>query len=350
MTHEATEAQVLSRREGAAWRITLNRPRAINALGREMLRGIEQAIADARGASVVVLDGAGERGFCGGGDIKEISAGGGEAVLAAEYTLDLVLARSEVPVVGFMEGITMGGGIGLTGHARFRVVTEGSRLAMPETRIGIVPDAGGHLLLARAPGRLGELLAVTAGEMDGADAIALGFADYFVPSQRLEELKQALVSGEDPAAACLRFSEPAPASRVLAAREWWDPIAESALGDGHDDPESDPAGAAQRLIAALEASSAPEAAETAATIRRVCPSSVAVTLAQLDRTRRLGLDLQQVLADDLRILGRMTKRPDFTEGVRAQVIDKDRNPRWSPARIEDLDPAELAEILAPEGE
>jgi enoyl-CoA hydratase len=344
------EPLVLSRREGRITRITLNRPRAINALNLEMfellIAALESAWSD--GSNAILLDGAGERGFCGGGDIKQLSGADGRSILAVEYRVDHMIATSPVPVVGYMDGVTMGGGVGLTGHASHRVVTERSRLAMPEVRIGIAPDVGGHLLLARAPGRLGEMLAVTAGELDAGDAIALGFADFFVPSERLDDLRAALAAGEDPGAACARFAEPGPESAVLAAREWWDPIAEGVLGGAHAPASRNPAGAAQRLVHALELSDSEPASAAAEGMRRMCPTSVAVTLAQLDRTRRLGLGLTEVLHDDLRVLGRLASRPDFTEGVRAQVIDKDRNPRWSPERIEDLDPAEVAAILVPE--
>lgn len=343
------EPLVLSRPLGSAWHITLNRPRAINALNLEMYRGIGQALADAHGATSIILDGAGERGFCGGGDIKEMATGDARAILAVEYALDYAISTSLIPVVGLMDGITMGGGIGLTAHAQHRVVTERSRLAMPETRIGIVPDVGGHLIFSHSPGRLGELLAVTSGEMTAGDAIALGFADTFVPSERLGELREALAEGEHAAVACSRFAEPAPASPLMTAREWWDPIAEEALGAPHMAAELDPVGAAQRLIAGLEASEDPRAREAAEAVRSVSPESVAVALAQIDRTRRHGLNLAQVLEEDLKTLGRMTKMPNFAEGVRAQVIDKDRNPQWVPARIEDLDIDRLAEILAPEG-
>lgn len=375
MRTEAETPLILTGREGAVTRITLNRPRAINALNLEMFLGLEAALlaAFADGSAAILLDGAGERGFCGGGDIKELSGGSGREILAVEYRVDHLIATSPIPVVGFMDGVTMGGGIGLTGHASHRVVTERSRLAMPEARIGIAPDVGGHLLLARAPGRLGELLAVTAGEMTGGDAIALGFADHFVPSERLAALGEALAAGEDPGSACSRFAEPAPESGLLGDREWWDPIAETALGGGHLPASDDPVGAAQRLVRVLEhrvvaaaeteatvgenpkaaqtASGAADIAErvarTAATVRAMCPMSLPVTLAQIDRTRRLGLGVAEVLADDLRVLGRLAARPDFAEGVRAQVIDKDRNPRWSPALLEEIDPAEVAAILDP---
>ncbi len=341
---------VLVRREGAITHLTLNRPRAINALNSDMFARLAAAVSAAQheGSQAILLDGAGDRGFCGGGDVKELSQGSARTILANEYRLDYAISTSAPPVVGIMDGITMGGGIGLTGHAAIRVVTERSRLAMPEARIGIVPDVGGHLLLAAAPERLGEMLAVSAGDMAAGDAIALGFADVFVPAERLPQLQAALAAGADPQAAVDGVAEPAPASAILDARDWWSPIAASVFGAQEPPASEDPAGAALRLIRALEASDAADAGRLAAVVRAMSPTSVAVTLAQLDRTRRRALSLADVLADDLRTLGRLAALPDFAEGVRAQVIDKDRNPQWSPARIEDLDDAVLARILDPE--
>ncbi|UOQ55854.1 enoyl-CoA hydratase/isomerase family protein [Leucobacter allii] len=357
------EPLVRARRDGSVFAITLDRPRAINALTSEMFALLDAALRAAHGGLVaaaapsgggfrlappraILLDGAGERGFCGGGDIKEISTGDTTAILAAEYRVDHAIATSRIPVVAVMDGVTMGGGIGLGGHAALRIVTERSRLAMPEVRIGIVPDVGGHLLLARAPGRLGELLALTAREMGPGDAIALGFADRFLPAERLGELRRALVAGDDPERTAAELAEPAPEAPILAAAAWWAPIAEAALG-GPRPVTEDPRGAALRLLAALEASPEPAARAASDAIRGMCPMSVVVTLAQIDRTRREGLALPEVLADDLRVLGRLGARADFREGVRAQVIDKDRSPRWIPDRIEELDPAEVARILDP---
>ncbi|WP_087015883.1 enoyl-CoA hydratase/isomerase family protein [Leucobacter sp. 7(1)] len=357
VTPASPEPLVLARRVGAVTHLTLNRPRAINALSGEMFRLLAVALREVRDAvavgqsvpGAIVIDGAGERGFCGGGDIKELSGKDAPRILALEYAVDNWVATAPVPVVAIMDRIAMGGGIGLGGHASHRVVTERSRLAMPEVRIGIAPDVGGHLLLARAPGRLGELLATTAGEMNAADAIALGFADYYVPSERLEALRDALVAGEDPTVACARFSAPVPGeSAVRATADWWDPIADAALSENSvagGSVGAIAAAAAARLIAALEASELAEARAVAATIRAMCPTSVAVTLAQLARTRAEGLDLAAVLTDDLRVLGRLAPMPNFTEGVRAQVIDKDRNPVWRPATIEQLDVGELNAIL-----
>lgn len=345
----SSDALILARRDGAISHLTLNRPRAINALNLEMFETLtrEVATANADGSTAILLDGAGDRGFCGGGDVKEISTGDPWQILSTEYQLDYAIAKSKIPVIGVMDGITMGGGIGLTGHASIRVVTERSRLAMPEARIGIVPDVGGHHLLAQAPGRLGELLAITSGEMDAGDAIALGFADTYVPSDRLDALRVALAAGAEPRAAVAEVAEPAPESKLIAARDWWDPIAMLALSGDDDQPLGSVLERVVRLIRALESDPSLEARGIAEVVRGMCPTSVAVTLAQIHRTRTEQLSLADVLRDDLRVVVRLAHRPDFAEGVRAQVIDKDRSPRWNPARIEDLDPEEVSALLAP---
>ncbi|NLB47464.1 MAG: enoyl-CoA hydratase/isomerase family protein [Microbacteriaceae bacterium] len=342
---------VLVRRVGAVTHLTLNRPRAINALNVDMVRTVRDAVRAAQndGSPAIVLDGAGERGFCGGGDVKAMVAGGaagGRAFLSNEYQADFAVHRSTVPVVGFMDGITMGGGIGLTSHAAVRIVTERSRLAMPETRIGIVPDVGGNLLLAQAPGRIGELLAITSGSFGAADAIALGFADHFVPSERLSELRDAFFAGSAVADAIERCAEPAPESTLCADHAWFDALADEALGSA-EQTLADPVAAASRLLAALEGSSLDSAREVASTVRSMSPMSVVVALAQLARTRLAQLDLASVLADDYRVLGRLFERTDFSEGVRAHLIERDGAPLWSPTVIETLDPDAVAAILDP---
>lgn len=364
-----TEAEppVIVRRDGALLRITLNRPRAINALTRQMAELVRDAIrsaAETPGIAAIWLDGAGDRGFCGGGDVKAMSndgLAGALAFLRAEYRADFASAASEVPVIGIMDGITMGGGIGLAGHAAMRIVTERSRLAMPETRIGIVPDVGGHLLLARAPGRLGEMLAISSGSMGVGDALMLGFADHFVPSDRLGDLAARIAEGRDPETAAREIAAesldgstgaaPVVETPVLDARVWFDPIADAALGRadgaGAERVLADPTGAAVRLLSGLEASEHPQARALGAAVRELCPTSVAVTLAQLARTRSAELGLAEVLADDYRVLGRLLARPDFAEGVRAQLIDKDGSPLWTPDSIDALDRGEIDRILAP---
>lgn len=372
---ESPEPLVIVRREGAITRITLNRPRALNALTRDMFAMVGEAVAAAQhdGSQAIVLDGVGDRGFCGGGDIKQLSGEGGHEILALEYSVDYAIATSRVPVVGLMDGITMGGGIGLAGHAHHRIVTERSRLAMPEARIGIAPDIGGHRLLARAPHLLGEYLAVTSADMGPADAIALGFADLLVPASDLDELREALVAGEDPAAACQRFADPdrLPPAPLIDLGEWWEPLATEALGSDWRAVFARPHEAALRLVSALEQAAtdleitglgdaagisastgtsdavSKAAGQALAAIREVCPTSVAVTLAQIARTRAFDFTLAEVLIDDLRVLGRLAPRPDFAEGVRAQLIDKDQNPAWQPATLEELDARELDAILDP---
>lgn len=346
-----TEPHVIARRDGSMSHITLNRPRALNALTTDMVVAIRAALEQAQGdgSTAVLLDGAGDRGFCGGGDVKAMVAGGlsgAQAFIREEYATDLALHTSSVPVVGIMDGITMGGGIGLTGHAAVRVVTERSRLAMPETRIGIVPDVGSNALLAVSPGRLGDYLAASSASFDAGDAIELGFADYFLHRSSLEELRRRLSQGEDPATAVAALAEEPPPSKLNATLGWFHELADSALGS---DAEmfADPKASVVRLVSALEASARDEARALAGEIRGVCPTSVVVALAQLARARAGAFTVAQSLMDDFRILGRLMVREDFPEGARAQLIDKDGQPRWNPARLEDVDEAEIARILDP---
>lgn len=298
---------------------------------------------------VVLLDGAGDRGFCAGGDVRalhEMVVGGRvdevHAFFREEYALDHRIATSRKPVIAIADGVCMGGGIGLAGHAAIRIVTERSRLAMPETRIGFTPDVGGSWLLARAPGRLGEYLALTGGTMDAADALYAGFADHMVPTAHLEALYEALENRADPSSPTelvLLFDESPEPSRFETAREWID---DAFAAD-------DVPAIIERLRARPEAE-AREAAELLAGSAPTAPTALAVTLEAVRRARTLP-SLRAALAQEYGlVLWFAFTQPDLVEGIRAQVVDKDRSPRWSPARLDDLPADRVAQAFAYEPE
>ena len=331
------EPTVLVRRDGGLGRLTLNRPRALNALDLEMIQTLATAL-DAWEHDVdiqlVVLDGAGERGLCAGGDVRglyeQIVGGDAEATGAffrAEYALNARIAEYPKPIVVLADGITMGGGIGLAGHAAVRVVTERSKLAMPETRIGFTPDVGGTWLLGRAPGRIGEYLALTGATMTAADAVYAGLADHVVPSAHLEDLREALETRADPSTPneiVLLFDETPETSALAAQRRWIDDaFAADTVAD---------------VVARLRARSEPEATATADLLAELSPTGLAVTLEAVRRARDLP-DLRAALAQEYGlVLWFATTQPDLTEGIRAQLVDKDRSPRWRPATIAELAP------------
>lgn len=332
---------VVVRVERAIGRITLDRPRALNALDIRMVRRIQAALdawRDDASVELVVLDGAGERGLCAGGDVRALYDGiaaGSTRELAVffreEYALDAAIAEYPKPVVAFADGITMGGGVGIACHAAVRIVTERSRLAMPETRIGFTPDVGGSLLLARAPGRLGEYLALTGESMDAADAVYAGFADHLVPAERRGDLSEALASRADPAnpaEIALLFDETPPPSRLAAARAWID--------------EAFAAASVPEILDRLDACAEPDAAATAATLRALSPTALTVALAAVRRARELP-GLRDALAQEYGlVLWFAESQPDLVEGIRAQLVDKDRSPVWRPQTLGEV-PADTVE-------
>lgn len=336
-----SDTTVLARAERGVGHLTLNRPRAINALDHDMIVQMSRAL-DAwehdPDIDVVLLDGAGERGFCAGGDVRGLR----EQILGerlddvatffrAEYALNARIAEYPKPIVAIADGVTMGGGIGLAGHAAVRVVTERSRLAMPETRIGFTPDVGGSWLLAHAPGRLGEYLALTGTTMDAADAIYAGLADAFVPSERLADLQDALLSRADPAT---------PAELVLLFDETPEPAALERARTWVDDAFA--ADSVAEILTRLRARSEPDAAAAAATLEELPPTALAVTLAAVRSARALP-DLRAALAQEYGlVLWFAHTQPDLPEGIRAQLVDKDRAPRWQPAPGHDIGAEALA--------
>jgi enoyl-CoA hydratase len=336
-----SEQEVLFEQRGNLGVVTLNRPKAVNALTASMVSAmLEQltAWADDDTVATVLVRGAGDRGLCAGGDIvaiyRDILAGGDETARfwADEYRLNSLIERFPKPYVAFMDGLVLGGGVGISAHGSLRIVTERTRTGMPETTIGFVPDVGGTLLLSRSPGEAGTHAALTGAHLSGADALFLGLADYFVPSGSLADLAAAL-ENESAEAAVVRFAEKPPASALEAQRDWIDACYSA------DD--------AEEIVRRLRAAGG-EAAAAADTIEAKSPTSVKVTLAALRRAR--GLTLDQALAEEYRVGLRCLAGADFREGIRAQVVDKDRNPQWRPATLREVHADDVGRYFAPLGD
>jgi enoyl-CoA hydratase len=337
-----TDGDLIVRREGSAGIIRLNRPKAINAMTLEMSEGIDAALdrfeADPA-VAVVILEGAGERGLCAGGDIRGLyessKAGGdlGKVFWRQEYVMNARIAKYPKPYVAFMDGLVMGGGVGLSGHARHRVVTEKTKLAMPEVGLGFFPDVGGTWLLSRSPGEIGTFFGLTGQTMNGPDAIFARFADAVVPSGELAALRQALTavrpgitSAEvDTIIASFATGESAgPIAAMQASIDAW---------FAHD--------RMQDIFASLARDDSELAQSTRKVLNEKSPRGMVVTL-KLLRLARTSALLEECLVREYRAALEVFRSDDFREGVRAAVIDKDRNPRWSPPRIEEVTPDMLA--------
>ncbi|MFJ1702918.1 enoyl-CoA hydratase/isomerase family protein [Kitasatospora sp. NPDC088346] len=331
---------VLVERDGLAGRITLNRPKALNSLTHAMIRTLRATLdewAADPSVATVVLAGAGERGLCAGADVRamhdDAKAGGTgfRALFRDEYLLNELISRYPKPYVAVMDGITMGGGVGVSAHGGLRIVTERSTVAMPETRIGLVPDVGGSRLLARAPGELGTHIALTAGAMTGADALACGFADHFVPVGQLPALLAELA--ERPATEVVAArSATAPDSELAAQRAWIDHCYA---------PDT-----VEEILDRLVDSGVPEAKEAAEQIHAKSPTALKVTLAALRRARG-HRTLGETLEQEYRISCAALDSHDLVEGIRAQVVDKDRDPHWRPAALAGVTAADVARYFAP---
>ncbi|MEV2211717.1 enoyl-CoA hydratase/isomerase family protein [Streptomyces sp. NPDC050997] len=339
-----SEEPVLLHITGRAAHITLNRPRAINALNHAMVRRIDDALtawAHDPAVEAVVVTGAGERGLCAGGDIRAVhdDARDGDGTASAafwrdEYHLNARIARYPKPYVAVMDGIVMGGGVGVSAHGRVRVVTERSRIAMPETGIGFVPDVGGTHLLALAPGELGTHLALTGAHIGAGDALLCGLADHYVPSVSLRQFVDDLA--ELPVRDALdRHTRLSPEGELAGHREWIDTCYA--------------ADTVEEIVHRLLAQGDPAAKETAETLLSKSPTALKVTLAALRRARRLG-PLERVLEQEYRVSCAALTTPDLVEGIRAQVIDKDRTPRWSPATLDEVTDVDVERFFTPLGE
>lgn len=332
--------QIEIRIEGCAGRITLTRPQALNALTRAMVGAITVALdawRDDPSVALVVVDARGDRAFCAGGDLAEIYATGrrgdfayGREFWAEEYRMNARIANWPKPVVALTQGFVMGGGVGIAGHASHRIVGETSRVAMPECGIGLIPDVGGSLLLAQAPGRLGEYLGLTGYRLDPAEAIDCGFADIFVPEILWPDLTGKLCATGDPGCIADYMAR----TRRATLRE---------LGDRIDDAFSAPDLAT--LAARLEATDWGHG--VLKLLQRQSPLSMACTL-QLVRAARREPGIEAALGREYRFTARAASQGELLEGIRAAIIDKDRQPQWQWA-MDRLPPAEMAAMLAPLG-
>ncbi len=337
-----TTDEILLEVRGAAAVATLNRPRALNALTLDMIHAfyprLGQWAAD-REIGAVVVQGAGERAFCAGGDIRALYDGGPGSRITAqffrdEYRLNHRIFHFPKPYVALMDGITMGGGVGLSVHGSHRIVTEATVFAMPETGIGLFPDVGGSYFLPRLPGEVGMYLALTGSRLKAADCLYAGIADAFVPAARLDELVAALAAGETVEAVLERVAEdpgPAPLSDLREA------IDRCFAGES-----------VEAIEAALEEEGSAWARETLAQMAGKSPTSQKIAFRQLRTGRRLGFDDCMIM--EYRLSQRVMAGHDFFEGVRAAVVDKDQTPRWRPASLAEVSDEDIEAYFAPLGE
>jgi enoyl-CoA hydratase len=325
------EGDVIVRAERTLRRITLNRPKALNALTLDMAVTMTEFLrswAADPDVGAVLIDGAGERGLCAGGDIRALyDAAKSKSPLpeqfwSTEYHLNVLIARYPKPIIAVMDGVVMGGGVGVSAHASHRIVTERSAVAMPEVGIGFFPDVGASFLLARTPGCVGTYLALTGDRMNAADAIFCRFADMHIAAAKLAELPAALADCRTAGDVRVRLGAmsvaPIP-GRLQAAQRWIDSCFD--------------AGAIEAIFARLQSTNLDEARSALAIMQKACPTSLKVTL----RNVRAALSFARVeecFQQDYRIALACIAGHDFIEGIRATIVDKDRNPKWRPDKIE----------------
>lgn len=328
MNEITTEPSVLTEVVHGVGRLVLNKPRVLNVLDPEMIAALDAALSawrDNPAVQLVTIEGAGGRAFCAGGNVRLIrdnvlrgDAAASEAFFAAEYRVNRMIAEYAKPYVALIDGLSMGGGMGLSIHGSHRVVTEHAVMAMPETAIALFPDVGGSYFLPRLPGRLGLYLALTGARVSAGDAIYTGLATHYVPRASLEALKAALAR-EGVAALAVHAHTP---PESLLAR---DRAAIDRCFAADDVAE---------ILRALAADGTAWATRTLATLRQMSPTSLCVTAELLKRGATMSLP--ECLAMELRLTRGVIRHPDFAEGVRAQVVDKTRDPKWQPSRVEEV--------------
>lgn len=328
--------------EGKAGRLRLNRPEALNALTTAMCEAITVQLREWRddpGVEAVLIDHAEGRGFCAGGDIRMLAESGAtdgveaRAFFHTEYRMNHLLFTFMKPSAAFMDGITMGGGVGLSQPCKYRIATENTRFAMPETGIGLFPDVGAGWYLSRLPGRTGQFLALTGARLNGAECKALGLATHYVPSDALDTLKAAIADDPHNIASTLYEAETeAPAARIVAHRAAIDRLFAS---DRYED-----------ILAALEADGSDWAIKELETLRNKSPQTCKVALELLRQGKR-QTDFASEMRVEYRVASHVVQRHDFLEGVRAVIVDKDNAPQWNPATPEGVTEGLITEIFSP---
>ncbi len=329
---------------GRAGRITLTRAKALNAMTYSMCLAIEEAFdtwRDDASVDLVVIDAEGDRAFCSGGDIADLYAEGrkgnfgyGQKFWADEYRLNHKIFSYPKPVVSFLQGFTMGGGVGIGCHGSHRIVGETSQIAMPECGIGLVPDVGGSLMLALAPGRLGEYLGITGTRMGPADAIYAGFADVYIPQAMWTDLIHRLEETGNPDTVSQSAQTP-PEGTLEADQSQIDALfSGERLGD---------------VLTDLRNGETEFAAKALKTLSRHSPLSMACTIEIVHRLRGPSLSMEKALDLEYRFTYRASEHADFLEGIRAAIIDKDRDPKWKHADM-NVPLAAVAQMLQPLGD
>lgn len=329
------DTDILFERRGRLGLITLNRPKALNALTHDMALRLERQLdhwRDDPGVAVVAIQGAGDKAFCAGGDVRALYDAGrvdGRSnwrFYADEYRLNTKIKRYPKPYVSIMDGIVMGGGVGVSVHGSLRVATERTMFAMPETGIGLFPDVGGTWFLPRLPGQVGMWLGLTGSRLRGADTVAAGVCDWLIQAAELSSLLDVLATGEVPTP-----------SSDCPTLEYMDEIDQSFGGDS-----------VESILAALERLGLDWAAGQRAGILAKSPTCTRIAFRQI----RAGasLEFEDCMALEYRLARFCMMQPDFYEGVRAVIIDKDNAPKWTPATLAEADDAHVAPAFAPLGD
>lgn len=334
--------EIITRREGKVGWMSLNRPKALHALTLDMVHAMTAALLEWRddvAVDAIIIDHAEGRGFCAGGDIaflRESALEGGEAGRAFfhdEYQLNHSLFTYPKPVVVFMDGITMGGGVGISQPANYRIATENTRFAMPETGIGLFPDVGGGWYLSRLSGRVGQYLALTGARLDGAECLAVGLANRYVQSDSLAEVKAAIAAKPSRIEAILKkATAPTPLAKIMERRRQ---IAGLFASDRFED-----------MLVEMAKDPSEWAAAQLSTLQTKSPQTCKVALRQLADSLKCN-DFAANMVMEYRIASRVLTRPDFAEGVRAVIVDKDNAPQWNPATPRGVTDELINSIFAP---